>query len=144
MDLWPDVLKQAEIMATDVSKETVERAREGFYNTLEVNRGLGAKRLVRHFEPALGGFRVKREIRERVSCSTHNLLGAFPDPTNCDLVLCRNVLIYFSETDRNAVVRRLVQASRPDGYVGVGSTELLPGKSLGSGWYTRDGLEARK
>ena len=57
------------------------------------------------------------------------------DPTGFDLVLCRNVLIYFKESDRGTVLRRLASSATP-GYLGLGATELLAGmSSVGAGWY---------
>jgi chemotaxis methyl-accepting protein methylase len=67
-----------------------------------------------------------------------NLLGPAPYPTGFDLVLCRNVLIYFDETDRQAVVDRLVRAVAPGGYLGLGATELMKGMGVGGGWYAAD------
>jgi chemotaxis protein methyltransferase CheR len=116
------------IQATDVSVPAVERGRAGVYSTLEVNRGLGAVRLQRHFEQASGGFVVNEGLRKRVTWSTHNLLGAGLDPTQCDMVLCRNVLIYFGDTDRELVIKRLFAATRSGGVIGVGTTESLLGR----------------
>jgi chemotaxis protein methyltransferase CheR len=82
---------------------------------------------------------VRDEIRSRVRFQTHNLLGANLDPGQCDVVLCRNVLIYFDDTDRAAVLRRLSAAAKPDGHIGIGSTETWrEGASVAPGWYHRD------
>lgn len=124
-ELVPDVASRVEIVATDVSEAAIGQARAGVFTTLEVNRGLSGARLVRHFEQQPGGFRVREHLRSRVAFSTHNLLGARPDPRDCDLVMCRNVLIYFGETDRAAVVTRLNQAATADGVIVVGATESL-------------------
>jgi len=131
-------LAKVEIIATDIAEPTLEHARNGFYSTLEVNRGLDIKRLSANFIQATGGFRVKDEISRSISWRTHNLLGTNSDPANCDLVLCRNVLIYFNETDRASVIKRLIAATDMNGYVGIGSTESTrdPGLTLvGSGLY---------
>ncbi len=136
---WPSAFESARIVATDVSADTVARARSATYNVVEVNRGLVAERLVRHFDVVPRGFRAKATLRERIVYMVHNLLGAAPYPGGFDLVLCRNVLIYFNEVDRKRVVERLCRSGDP-GYLGVGVTELLPGgRSLGSGWYGLDG-----
>ncbi len=134
---FPELAPKLEIVATDVSEIAVTRAREGVYLALEVNRGLSAPRLIKHFEQGPGGFRVRDALRGRITWSVHNLLGSKPDPAGCDLVLCRNVLIYFGETDRTAVTRRLLQAATPGGLVGVGSTETLRETQLATGLYVR-------
>lgn len=135
-DKFPD-LANAEIIASDVSEITVERARLGVFTALEVNRGLSAPRLIKHFEQTAGGFRVREKLRERITWTMHNLLGSKPDPANCDLVLCRNVLIYFGETDRAEVIRRLFH-SAPRGIVAIGSTETLRETAIATGFYGRN------
>ena len=122
---FPTLANRTEIIATDVSEIAVEKAKNGVYISLEVNRGLSAGRLVRHFDQIGGSYRVREHLRKKITWSVHNLLGVRPDPKNCDLVLCRNVLIYFGETDRAAVARRLLTAANSNGIVGVGSTETL-------------------
>ncbi|MCX5746674.1 MAG: protein-glutamate O-methyltransferase CheR [Proteobacteria bacterium] len=134
---FPELVDKIEIVATDISELTVAKAREGVFSALETNRGLAATRLIKHFEQVTGGFRVRDSLCSRISWSSHNLLGSRPDPSNCDLVLCRNVLIYFGETDRSAVIRRLFQATLPGGIVGVGSTETLRETQLTTGLYVR-------
>ena len=137
---FPDLVERTEIIATDISEQAVQKAREGVYTALEVNRGLPATRLVKHFTQVAGGYRIKDNLRSRITWSVHNLLGGKPDPTRCDLVLCRNVLIYFGETDRAAVARRLFDAASPGGLVAVGATETLrDGEALGVGVYKKAG-----
>jgi len=130
-------LANAEIIATDIAEPTVERARQGVFSALEVNRGLSAPRLIKHFEQVACSFRVRNNLRDRISWSAHNLLGSKPDPSGCDLVLCRNVLIYFGETDRAEVMRRLFRAVIPRGVVALGSTETLREVPIASGCYVR-------
>ena len=133
-------LANVEIIATDIAEATLEHARTGFYSSLEVNRGLDIKRLSANFIQATGGFRVKEDISRSITWRLHNLLGTNSDPTNCDMTLCRNVLIYFNETDRAAAMKRLIAATNPDGYVGIGSTESArePGLTpLSSGLYLK-------
>lgn len=134
------VAARVEIIATDVSDLTVARAREGVFNAMETNRGLGAARLVRHFTQVPGGFKVNEKVRNRIQWRPHNLLAMNPDPMDCDLVLCRNVLIYFGETDRASVIRRLIRATATGGFVGVGSSETLRGKSVAPGLYEKENL----
>ncbi len=123
------------ILGTDVSALTTARARDGIYTQVETGRGLSARRLARHFAPAPGGVQIKAGLRQRVSWETQNLLGTPPFAAAYDVVLCRNVLIYFDTVDRNTAIERLYTAVRPDGFVGVGTTELLSSPLLSPGWY---------
>ncbi len=133
----PELADRVDIVATDVSELAVRRASAGVFSALETNRGLSAVRLVRHFEQAPGGFRVREALRRRITWSTHNLLGARPDPTACALVLCRNVLIYFGDTDRASVLQRLSRATMAGGVLGVGATETLKEPALAPGLHAR-------
>jgi chemotaxis protein methyltransferase CheR len=135
-ELRPDLAASAELYATDISPPSLEQGRAGRYSLLEVNRGLGAARLTRHFEQDGASYRVKGRLRERVRWSICNLLGGDPPPPPCDLVLCRNVLIYFDEGDRARALRRLTSGTAPDGLVAVGAAELLPAAPLHPGWYS--------
>lgn len=122
-ELAPTQVNNFEIIATDIAEPTLEHARSGFYSSLEVNRGLDIKRLASNFTQATGGFRIKEEIGRMITWKIHNLLGTNADPTGCDMVLCRNVLIYFNETDRAATLKRLIAATITGGHIGLGSTE---------------------
>jgi chemotaxis protein methyltransferase CheR len=88
----PDAAAKIEIVATDVAELSVTRARSGLFTPLEVNRNVNAARLMKHFVQAPGGFRVRDELRNRITFQTHNLLGANPDPSNCDVVLSLFIL----------------------------------------------------
>jgi chemotaxis protein methyltransferase CheR len=134
----PALFERTQIVATDVSDLTIEQARAAVYSTLEVNRGLHATRLLRHFEQAPGGFRVAERLRCRITWRACNLLDPWCHEDTYDLVLCRNVLIYFSADDREKVVSRLYSVVRRDGCVGVGSTETIRGTRLSPGWYTNE------
>jgi chemotaxis protein methyltransferase CheR len=133
---WPALAASATILATDVSAPAIDRAREGRYSVLEVNRGLGAARLLRHFErSARGGFAVKPAIRSRVSWATGNLLDLRAQEAPFDVVLCRNVLIYFEDAARSGVLKRIASVTHQDGFLGLGISEMGPGPRLGPGWF---------
>jgi chemotaxis protein methyltransferase CheR len=132
---WQD---RIEVTATDVSAPTVAKAELGIFNTLEVNRGLVATRLLRFFEQVPGGFQAKPSLRSRVRFRVQNLLAADSYGFDYDIVLCRNVLIYFSDTGRAQVIRNLWSSVAPGGYLAVGTTERLEQRSLAPGWYARD------
>jgi chemotaxis protein methyltransferase CheR len=132
----PALFERTQIIATDVSDLTLEQAQAGVYSTIEANRGLHATRLLRHLEQVPGGFRIAERLRRRITWRTCNLLEPWCHEDAYDIVLCRNVLIYFSSDDREKVINRLYSVVRRDGCVGVGSTETIKGRRLSPGWYT--------
>lgn len=132
---WPDVAAQAEIYATDISPPAIERGRYGLYSSLDVNRGVGAVRLMRYFDKAPGGFRIKDKLRERIQWHVSNLLAPKPITHAFDIVLCRNVLIYFGQSDRKSVVGRLSSMVQAHGYLGMGNTESVDAINIVPGWY---------
>jgi chemotaxis protein methyltransferase CheR len=137
----PDLAPRIDVVATDVAELSVERARKGFFTPLEVNRNVNVARLMKHFVQAPGGFQIREELRRRITFQTHNLLGANPDPTYCHVVLCRNVLIYFGDTDRASVMRRLAGAATRDGFIALGSTETWrEGRPIAPGWYQKGAM----
>lgn len=133
---WPELANNVTIVGTDVSPLAVERAQAGVYGAFEVNRGLGAARMIRHLEQTTGGFRVKQLLRDRVIWRVGNLLTDTFKAQTYDVILCRNVLIYFGETDRRTVLEKLCDAVRPGGYLGLGATEQFARPSPSPGWYS--------
>ena len=138
----PSLASRTTIVATDVSRGVLDVARSATYSEFELKRGLSAEHLTRFFERgAPDGWRVKPELRRRVTWAQHNLVTEPFSGGPFELVLARNVLIYFSEEIRRAVVDRVASHLRPGGFLGVGSTEVLRGPSFsqafGPGWYTQ-------
>lgn len=110
------------MLATDLSTQVLERAEKGRYSNLEVNRGLPATRLVRWFTRDGAGHQVSDELRSMIRFAPHNLIGP-PPPEVFDLVMLRNVLIYFSEEDKRKVLSSVVSCLAPDGFVVLGGSE---------------------
>jgi chemotaxis protein methyltransferase CheR len=111
------------ILATDFSHGILQRARAGAYSQLEVNRGLPARKLVQHFHKAGDEWRLQPGFRERVEFAELNLAVPWPTLPPMDLILMRNVLLYFEPTLRQRVFRRLVQALHPEGLLVLGASE---------------------
>lgn len=113
------------VHGTDISPGTVARARTGTYPVLDVNRGLPARRLARWFARQGLEYKAVPELMAHVSFDVHNLVerGNLPGPF--DVVLLRNVLIYFSDGDREAVFRNLAQVMRPGAILVLGTAETL-------------------
>jgi chemotaxis protein methyltransferase CheR len=132
---FPALAARTQIVATDVSEGVVEQAARGTFSVFEVNRGVSAPRLLRHFERDGGNFRVKEKYRRRITWQQQNLISGWPPWEGLDVALVRNVLIYFPEATRALVLKKVRAAVRPSGFLGVGSTELLPGTPTSPGWY---------
>lgn len=114
---------QIELLGSDVSAEALDRARAGVYSRHEMNRGLPADLLLKHFESREGKFQLAPALRERVRFEQINLLGTWPSLPAFDVILLRNVLIYFEVDDKVEVLRRMRGALRSDGALLLGSPE---------------------
>lgn len=111
------------IHATDLSQTMVERTRAGRYTQLEVNRGLPAQLLVRHFERDGTHWQVNDALRRMVSVATHNLSVPWPPMGPFDVVLLRNVLIYFDVPTKQEILRQVRRVLTPGGWLLLGGSE---------------------
>jgi chemotaxis protein methyltransferase CheR len=115
---------RTEIRGTDIDPRMVARAREGVF-TLDDARSAPAKQLERWFEREEHGWRAKAELRLLTRFETGDLLRDAPPAASFDLILCRNVVIYFTEPVRDQLHQRLAAALRPGGYLMIGSSERV-------------------
>jgi len=113
-----------EILGTDIDKRMVARAREGFF-TIDDARSAPPVQLKKWFDHEADGWRAKPELRLLTRFDTSDLLNDRVQAGRFDLVLCRNVVIYFTEPVRDALHRRLIESLRPGGYLMVGSSERV-------------------
>ena len=111
------------LVASDLSREMLRRAQEGVYSQLEVNRGLPAPLLVRYFEKCGLDWRIRDELRRSVEFRRVNLVEPWPELPPMDLILLRNVLIYFDDAARRAALARARLLLGPDGCLVLGSAE---------------------
>jgi chemotaxis protein methyltransferase CheR len=119
-----------DLLGTDVSAAALERAREGLYTQFEVQRGLPATQMIRWFErEESGDWRIAPALRSAVRFERHNLLAPAPPPGTFDLVLCRNVLLYFGAEARRSVFERLARACASDGLLMLGAGETVGGRT---------------
>ncbi len=132
---FPMLAERTSIIATDVSEGVVELASRGTYSVFEVNRGISAPRLLKHFERDGGNFRVKEKHRKRITWAAQNLITGWPPGEGFDIVLVRNVLIYFPEATRQLVLKKVRACLRPSGFLGIGSSEFTAGTPIAPGWY---------
>ena len=119
-----------DIVGTDLSRSAIARAREGIYSQFEVQRGLAVMQMVRWFEEVGGGeWRIAPAIRDMVRFDTGNIIEPPPHPGRFDIILCRNVLLYFSSDMRRLAFTRLSQAIAPDGTLMLGAGETVIGQT---------------
>lgn len=111
------------ILATDLNTAVLERARGGRFTRLEANRGLAAARLVRWFTQAGTDWQIAQELRSMIDFRQLNLVGPWPLVPPVDLVLLRNVLIYFPVDVKRRVLAQVRSVLRPGGYLILGNAE---------------------
>ncbi|NBJ11037.1 CheR family methyltransferase [Microvirga arsenatis] len=118
---------QVEIIASDISTEVLEKAKAGFYNQFEVQRGLPARLLVKYFAQVGDQWQISPEIRSMVDFRYLNLIEDFSRLGTFDIVYCRNVLIYFDAALKADVLRRIANTMAPDGSLLLGASETILG-----------------
>ncbi len=126
-DALPAVAGRVAITATDLSREMVARTRAGRFSQLEVNRGLPAPLLVRHFTRVGTEWEIAPELRRMVTAGELNLAAPLPRIGPFDVVYLRNVLIYFDPPTKREVLRRVRRVMRPDGWLFLGAAETTLG-----------------
>ena len=114
---------EIEILATDISRRALQHAEKATYSIRSLAH-VPEKKIRAHFEHSSHGYKVKLKTRKLVSFAQVNLA----DPVymgKVDCVFCMNVLMYFSEEQRIAALRRLHDALEPGGYLLLGHSETL-------------------
>jgi chemotaxis methyl-accepting protein methylase len=112
------------ITGTDLSAAALERARRGAYPAARVEAEVPRALIARYFRRIGDQWVLNDRLRPYVRFVPHNLLGP-QQPRELDLVLCRNVLIYFDDARRAEAVQKLVRALKPSGWLLVGYSETL-------------------
>jgi chemotaxis protein methyltransferase CheR len=112
-----------EITGSDIDRRVIARAQRGWFSPADV-RHVPPSVLKRYFEAGEDGYFARPELRKHVRFAAGDLLRD-RYRNGWDLVLCRNVVIYFNEDPRNEVHRKIAAALRPGGYLMVGSTERV-------------------
>jgi chemotaxis protein methyltransferase CheR len=110
-------------IATDISPSVLARAREGKYGQVEVNRGLPAHYLVKYFNKLGNEWQLKDPIRRMVRFEELNLIRTWPTMPEIDIVMIRNVMIYFDVDAKKQILGRIKRILRPDGYMFLGGAE---------------------
>jgi chemotaxis protein methyltransferase CheR len=116
-----------DIVATDLSGEVLEKAKAGIYSQFEVQRGLPIHFLIKYFAQIGETWQIVPELRAMVQYRSLNLLNDFTHLGMFDLVLCRNVLIYFDQATKINVLERIARVTERDGYLVLGAAETVVG-----------------
>ncbi|XKH00946.1 protein-glutamate O-methyltransferase CheR [Marinobacter nauticus] len=125
----PGKLRDVKITATDISKSVLDVARRGEYEMIAIGRGLSPERQKQFFTASSnGGWQIKPQIKSMVEFRELNLLDRYT-LGKFDIIMCRNVLIYFSAELKRDILTRLHAALNPGGYLILGASESLNGLS---------------
>lgn len=118
-----------EILATDLSQKALNQAKAGKYSQFEIQRGLPITMAMKYFVQSDAQWQISQDLRNMITFKTFNLLSRIDVIGTFDIILCRNVMIYFDEDTKKAVLKKLVEKLAPDGYLFLGATETIIGLS---------------
>ena len=124
-------LNKIEIIATDIDKQVIEKAKAGLYAEKSL-KALPKEFVQQYFEKVNDRtYAISDAVKSRVKFQQHNLLKD-DYPINCDLIVCRNVMIYFTEEAKQEIYVKFNKALKKDAVLFVGSTEqMVQPKNLG-------------
>lgn len=131
---FPHLLQSQAVrfLATDISPSMVERCHQGRYSEQEIARGVDPELRDRYFDRDGASYVVRRSLRDVVFNRQINLVHSFGMVPKCDLILLRNVLIYFRDDVRTSILERMRQGVlKPDGLVILGASETLVNIDVG-------------
>lgn len=116
------------ILATDISKKVLAKSATGEYSQLEVQRGLPVTMLMKYFDNKDELWFVREEIKNKIEFKYFNLIENMNSiPNNQDIILCRNVLIYFTQDTKIKILTSLSSKLSDDGYLFIGASETILG-----------------
>ena len=116
-------LNQIKIIATDIDKQVIAKAKAGLYSEKSI-AAVPDDLKKKYFTQIGPSYKISDEIKSRVEFKQHNLLKD-PYPDKCDLIVCRNVLIYFTEEAKDEVFVKFNHALKEQGILFIGSTEQI-------------------
>ena len=123
-EYFPDLAQwDIKIIGTDISRHVVDYAQRGRYRRIEVNRGLPARILLKYMVRDGEEWEVAPRIRSMCEFRYANLCAPMPQLPVFDLVMLRNVLLYFSQHDRRTLFREIHRKIAPGGYLVLGNAE---------------------
>lgn len=113
------------LTGTDIDTKALQRCKEGIYSQLEIGRGLPTMELISHFDQHEGKWKIKENLKRNIEWKQLNLMEGPPAVGMYDIVLCRNVLIYFDAEGKERVLSNIARAMKPEGLLFVGGSESL-------------------
>ncbi len=117
-------MNQIQVIATDIDKQVLSKAQMGLYDEKSL-RGLPKEYVTKYFtQVGARSYQISDEVKRRVTFRQHNLLKD-PYIKDCHLIVCRNVMIYFTEEAKAEINRRFCASLKKDGLLFVGSTEQI-------------------
>jgi chemotaxis protein methyltransferase CheR len=111
------------VIASDLSLRMLEKAKRGIYSQLEVNRGLPAAYLVKYFEKVGLEWEIHENFRKSIEFISINLGTSWPVLPAMDVILMRNVMIYFDVETKKRVLNQAAKSMNLDGYLFLGGVE---------------------
>ena len=124
---WADW--KVEILGTDVSSKAIDQAKIGTYSQFEIQRGISVAQMLNFFAETPKGWQVSPRVLEMTRFEQRNLLDFAPAPGRFDLVLCRNVLLYFDPETRRKAFDKLHDGLANDGFLMLGAGETVVGQT---------------
>ena len=123
-DQLPSLLQwQLRIVATDIATDVLAKAKAGIYSQLEVSRGMPPAFQNRFLTKVGSEWQLKDEIRKMIEFRELNLLESYGVVGTADVVLMRNVLIYFDIETKRQILAKVRRIMAPDGYFFLGGAE---------------------
>lgn len=113
-----------QILATDISANAMEKAQHGTYDA-ESLKNLDTSWIRKYFVLKDGSYQLKPEVKKEVVFKHFNLMDPIPFLKKFDLIFCRNVMIYFDQTTKNALINKFYDAIKPGGYLFIGHSETV-------------------
>jgi chemotaxis protein methyltransferase CheR len=124
LEHFPELARwDVEIIGSDISRSVTEYARRGRYRRIEVNRGLPARLLLKYFERDRDEWEIVPRVKQLCHFCDINLCAPFPSLPQFDVVMLRNVLLYFPQQDRSCVFADIYRQMQPQGYLLLGNAE---------------------
>lgn len=127
MECWKDW--RIEILASDISTAAIDQARSGIFSQIDVQRGLAIGDLLKWFEPVGDDWKASDELRRMIEFRADNLFAPKAPTGLYDLILCRNVLLYFNAERRKSVFDLLANHTHPQAVLFLGAGETVIGQS---------------
>ena len=119
-----------DIVGTDISRAAIGRAKDGVYSQFEVQRGLPVLQMIRWFSEEGGAeWRISEKLRRNVRFEARSIAERPPQPGKFDVILCRNLLLYFADSMKRLAFTRLADAIHPDGTLMLGAGETVIGQT---------------